>query len=282
MTSCNHWYFPVFLPCVMLLLDACICEDVASSPSSAFIDQILGNMLNLCSCLSSENDSCIEKSKQNVLSIGRYYQQQAFLASSNNARECKYVKIQGFFELLAQSIKVIIKQSFSSLQNTLEEGNIWKGYITLYHELSVVVTLVVQCIVPLSKSLLAKTDELASDIDYVVNVMKGVNSLVVACCAHPPAILKNKSVLEMMTSNTTPLSGILNAQPPAQSSCSGTLPPVNFNHVMSCFEELFGITMGVFDMHVSTLLATDASGADMNAHFEGLEECIHSAIHIVK
>jgi hypothetical protein len=221
-------------------------------------------------------------SKAKILAVGTLHQQNIATRQPLSACQNKLVSSY-FFELLANSVMISIKQAFTSLQHSLVDGNVWMSYNCLYHQLSTVVSLIVFCIIPLAKNLLTVAQP--SAVDWLAGTMKGVLMLVDACAssASPPAALKSRAVLQLNSSpdHDHALFAVLNSQPPVRSSCSCTAPVIQFSHVLQCFQELFNVSVSILDMHAAAILSM-SPGPQLDTHFRGLSECLNSAMKIVK
>jgi hypothetical protein len=279
--QCNYWYFPIVLPVMALLVQSLDTHSQESQSSVASLDVILNEILALCDC-SSEVDkaSWVAASKANIVSISALYQQNVMRKQPPAPIQNDYFSVC-FFELLADSVMIAIRQSFASLQHVLAEGSVWMSYNCLYYQLSTVASLVVHCITPLSKNILASEAQSTSDVKRVVHTTRGVNMLVRACCAPPPALLNNKAVLQLNQCPDQALHTVLNIRPPVRTSCSCAIPAFQFSHILHSFQELFNVTVGMLDMHAAAITAVPA-GSQVELHFEGLIECLNSMIKIVK
>jgi hypothetical protein len=254
-----------------------------SDSTTAFIDSVLEEILKLCDCsVGSDKTSWLAASKASILAIASLYRQNCairpFLAPGQNTVLC-----DSFFELLGSSIGAIIKQSFAALQSTLDEGDVWKCYNSLYYQLCTVTSLVLRCIIPLSRHLLARVSEVASEVEALGCCTRGINTLIAACCASPPPSLTNASILRLKASLDSPLCTVLRGKLPAHCGCSETAcyTAVEFSQISLSLQELFGMAMCMYDTHTAALQDTTAQ-SQVDFHCSGLVDCLNSAIKVVK
>lgn len=308
--ACGFWYFPVVLPVVALLVQSLHGPGAVANREGCGGD-ILEQLLNLCDCLPGEERAVWkERSVTSVLTIVNLHQQTTqalnlhiadtvetgiILGQHTSAHGSTNLLSSGFFELLAASVTICTGQAFSSLNHTLEEGNVWRGYTSLYYQLSTVVTLVVYCIIPVARRILSDTVHASlnnndSKSRDSLEIMKGLNSLINACCARPPSLLKCKAVQSATAALNTKedseyLCAILNSPPPSHSHCSHAIPVIEFAHVLLTFEELFSVNMSILDIHTEAIVnrALSRGGpGHVTSHYGGIVECLNSAIAIIK
>ena len=271
-TQCNYWYFPIVLPAIALLLQSLHAQE--SPYSLPCIDDVLDEILSLCHCAPGGNKATwLEVSKANILAVGTLHQQNL----SNSQPLCpsqQNIASNCFFELVANSVAMSIKQSFASLQHTLQEGHVWRSYNCLHYQLSTVTSLVVYCVIPLCKNLLASTGGAL--------VAAGVHLLVRACCASPPALLTNTRVLQLSQCPEQALHAVLKPHPPLRSGCFCSNPRLRFNHIILSFRELFSVVGSLIGAHTAALTSVPAGSQSLDVHVGGLIECFNTAIKIVK
>lgn len=275
------------LPVVVLLLHAEGLrggdEHAPTATSTSLVPpSILDEMIGLCDCYAGEEKIIWkEASKNNLLAIENLYRESCASRPPLLRAQLRTMSLC-FFDLLAQSITLTVKLSFATLQHVIEEGNLRMIYDSFYHHLSTMMSLVVHIVTPLASALLARAASEA-DASRLLVTMKGVNSLIVACCAAPPLALHSGAVLKLMTStsDTSPLRTVLLARPPVRSSCSSSGHVVHFRHVLVGLQDLCHMTIGIFDLHSNSIIS-NPTGPDFDAHFSGLVSCLQSASKIVK
>ena len=255
------------------------------------VDDLLSSLLALCGCAAQDEAAWLRTSKANICAVGELYQQN--LATSNQflSPDDKRFFTFSFFELLANSVRLSMKLSFSTLQYVLTDDHTtaWMQYACLYHQLSTIVSLLLHCILPFSKKLLTSiaTTQTISQVDMErrLDVMQGLTVLVDACCVPPPAVLVKSQSQAALPDHS--LLALLASHPPGQSCCSRAAPGVEFSHVLVCLQELASVVVSMLDMHIESIGNISAEGGEASSpqivlHFRGLMSCLKSSVEIIK
>ena len=245
-------------------------------PSNALAHDVIDGMLALCGCISEERSEWHRAAVITMLNIGALHRQCKMKYSNvEDGDNSAHTLISSrLFELLAQSIKNVVKASLSSLQSTLERGDIHRSYFCMHHELSTATGLILNCVAPLSKHVLSAFSETRDQTPH--HVIKGIKALIDACSSSffPIALLRNAYVIQLKSCANSCLYEVLEYPHPVQSSCSSRAPVFQFSQVMLCFEEMFNILLETWDMC--------STSNDFETLILKLTDCVESANFIAR